>query len=145
MFIGTVILGWISMAFMFKRTEKMKEVGLIDTDLQSLTFSFSLYPLFPSRLSTPIFSEAQKFQKVLSIKQLCRPYSVQSAVVCEPLCLYFGKRLLNMEELLWNKKIQFCIYCAAFVKPLYLFEKQFLLPHETEVCQPPTLPTLPGR
>ena len=50
-----------------------------------------------------------------------------------------------MEELLWNKKIQFCIYCAAFVKPLYLFEKQFLLPHETEVSQPPTLPTLPGR
>lgn len=100
------------MAFMFKRTEKMKDIGLIDIDLQSLTFSFSLYPLFPSRLSKPIFSEVLKVPKGISgsvsIKQLCRPCSLQPAVVYKPLYLYFGKAIkhgrrtaLEQENSIW--------------------------------------------
>ena len=88
------------MALMFKRTEKMKEIGLIDIDLQSLTFSFSLYPLFPSRLSKLIFSEAQKFQKVFQVLYLLSSY-VEPAPCSKLLsanpytCTL--ERLLNME------------------------------------------------
>ena len=42
------------MAFMFKRIEKMKDIGLIDIDLQSLTFYFSLSSLPKSSLQTYI-------------------------------------------------------------------------------------------
>lgn len=47
-----------------RRDERDWSYKLRDTDLQSLTFSFYLYPPFPSLFTKPRFSEAQKVQQV---------------------------------------------------------------------------------
>ena len=47
-----------------RRDERDRSYKLRDTDLQSFTFSFYLYPPFPSLFTKPRFSEAQKVQQV---------------------------------------------------------------------------------
>lgn len=136
MFMCSVILGWLSVAFKFKMTEEIKETGLLSWNTLTCDFSYILPSQFYSPIPDSLKAKSSNrlfmlcfYELILLTSSACSESAGPVSGWCANPWTWLWKgywtwRRTALEEENWP-----VTRCASLVEWLHLLEERFSLPH----------------